>query len=166
MPLTSSVVAGRGTPSRPERSLLSNTWKWVVWDTCWQSERLCWKGVPRRGEAGFKNPGELLCHVARGFYDDGISFWLSPANHSDSGSFLWCRQCSSKRSHQGGLWEVGGDMASPFPNSSGWWWFVSSVFLSRTSYHKITHASHYVVPGLVGSSSQCVSPDSMPSGYP
>ena len=25
----------------------------------------------------------------------------------------------------------------PFPDSSGWWWLVSSVFLTRTSCHKI-----------------------------
>ena len=29
----------------------------------------------------------------------------------------------------------------PFPNSSGWAWLVSSVFLTGTSYHKITHAN-------------------------
>ena len=30
-----------------------------------------------------------------------------------------------------------------FPNSSGWWWLVSSVFLTRTSCCKITHANGY-----------------------
>ena len=40
--------------------------------------------------AGYGNPGELLCHVARGlgFYGDGTRFWVFSANHSDSGSFL------------------------------------------------------------------------------
>ena len=28
----------------------------------------------------------------------------------------------------------------PFPNSSGWWWLISSVFLIRISCHKTTHA--------------------------
>ena len=31
----------------------------------------------------------------------------------------------------------------PFPNSSGWWWFISSLFLSRTSCCKTTHANGY-----------------------
>jgi len=31
----------------------------------------------------------------------------------------------------------------PFLNSSGWWWLVRSVFLARTSCHKITHANGY-----------------------
>ena len=31
----------------------------------------------------------------------------------------------------------------PFPNSSSWWWFVSSMFLTRTSCHKITCTNGY-----------------------
>ena len=31
----------------------------------------------------------------------------------------------------------------PFPNSSGWWWLISSVFLIRISCHKTTHANGY-----------------------
>ena len=31
----------------------------------------------------------------------------------------------------------------PFPNSSGWWWLISSIFLIRTSCHKTTHANGY-----------------------
>ena len=31
----------------------------------------------------------------------------------------------------------------PFPNSSVWWWLVSSVFLIRISCHKTTHANGY-----------------------
>ena len=30
-----------------------------------------------------------------------------------------------------------------FLNSSGWWWLVNSVFLTRISCHKITHANGY-----------------------
>ena len=29
----------------------------------------------------------------------------------------------------------------PFPDSSGWWELISSVFLTRTSCHKITHTN-------------------------
>ena len=31
----------------------------------------------------------------------------------------------------------------PFPNSSGWWWLISSVFLTRISCHKTTHGNGY-----------------------
>ena len=31
----------------------------------------------------------------------------------------------------------------PFPNSSGWWWLISSVFLIRISCHKTTHVNGY-----------------------
>ena len=31
----------------------------------------------------------------------------------------------------------------PFPNSSGWWWLISSVFLIRISCHKTTNANSY-----------------------
>ena len=31
----------------------------------------------------------------------------------------------------------------PFPNSSGWRWLISSVFLIRISCHKTTHANGY-----------------------
>jgi len=33
------------------------------------------------------------------------------------------------------------DLLWTVPNSSGWAWLVSSVFLTGTSYHKITHAN-------------------------
>ena len=37
----------------------------------------------------------------------------------------------------------------PSPNSSGWWWLISSVFLTRTFCCKITYANVYygVWPG-------------------
>ena len=31
----------------------------------------------------------------------------------------------------------------PFPNSSSWWWLISSIFLTRTSCHKTTHVNGY-----------------------
>ena len=30
-----------------------------------------------------------------------------------------------------------------FPNSSGWWWLISSVLLIRISCHKTTHTNGY-----------------------
>ena len=46
----------------------------------------------------------------------------------------------------------------PFLNSSGWWWLVSSMFLTRTSCHKVIHAHVTVVPGQAGRF-HCVSPN-------
>ena len=39
----------------------------------------------------------------------------------------------------------------PFPNSSSWWWLISSVFFIRISCYKTTHANGYygVWPGWV-----------------
>ena len=31
----------------------------------------------------------------------------------------------------------------PFPNSSGWWWLISSIFLIRISCHKTTQVNGY-----------------------
>ena len=31
----------------------------------------------------------------------------------------------------------------PFLNSSRWWWLISSIFLTRISCHKTTHANGY-----------------------
>ena len=44
--------------------------------------------------------------------------------------------------------------------SSGWWWLMSSVFLTRTFRHKTTHANvyHGAGPGWAGYS-QRASPD-------
>ena len=42
----------------------------------------------------------------------------------------------------GGGW-IGGVSFLPFPNPSGWWWLISSMFFTRTSCRKTTHANGY-----------------------
>ena len=42
-----------------------------------------------------------------------------------------------------GSGRTGGVSSWPFPNSSGCWWLISSVFLIRISCHKTTHADGY-----------------------
>ena len=89
------------------------------------------------------------------FYGDGISFlvvsdqlfWLSvlPGGPSTAQT-RWIparRILDGGRTHDVSFW--------PFPNSSCWWWLVSSVFLTKTSYHKITHRNGYCCawPGWV-----------------
>ena len=114
---------------------------------CWWSNRLYWEGAPRQRTGGWGNPGDLLCHVAHGlgFYGDGIRFWAV------SGWSFWLRvlhggahiaqprRMPARRIPGGG--RTRGVSFWPFPNSSGWWWLVSSVFLTRTSCSKIIHVS-------------------------
>ena len=75
-----------------------------------------------------------------------VSGW-SLANHSGSESFLVVQDLFSRDGcQQEGLWEVVGHVVSlflSFLNSPCWWWFISSVFLTRTSYPKTTHANGY-----------------------
>ena len=58
---------------------------------------------------------------------------------------------------------TGGVSFKPFPNSSGWWRLISSIFLIRISCHKITHANGYygAWPGW-GGFNQCASPNNSP----
>lgn len=56
-----------------------------------------------------RKPGGLLCHAGRSLrcYGDGISFWLSLANQSQSESFLVTHTLLSQDGcHQEGFWEV------------------------------------------------------------
>ena len=60
---------------------------------------------------------------------------------------------------------TGSVSSRPFPNSSGWWWLISSVFLIRISCHKTTHANGYygAWPGWAVSIS--VLPLTLPLGF-
>ena len=71
---------------------------------------------------------------------------LSLASYSDSESFLVVHALFSQDGCQReGFLEVVGHMVSP--SDLSWtlpvWWLISSVFLSRTSCHKTTHANGY-----------------------
>ena len=77
----------------------------------------------------------------------GLVSGLSSANHSDSESFLGGARLVQprwmpERRILGGGWTCGVSFW-PFPNSSGWWRLISSVFLTRTSCCKTTHANSY-----------------------
>ena len=81
------------------------------------------------------------------FYGDGISFQVV-FNQS-----FWLRVLPGGASLVQPRWMperriLGGDRTCgvsfwPFPNSSCWWWLISSVFLTRTSCHNTTHANGY-----------------------
>ena len=75
----------------------------------------------------------------------GLVSGLSLANHSDSESFLVVHTLFSQDGcQQEGFLEVVKSVSFlPFPNSSGWWWLVSSVFFTRTSFCKTIYADGY-----------------------
>ena len=81
------------------------------------------------------------------FHGDGISFWVV------LGQSFWLRVLPGGARIAQSRWLparriLGGGRTRcisswPFLSTSGWWWLVSTVFLSRTSYHKITHTNGY-----------------------
>ena len=87
--------------------------------------------------------------VARslGFYGDGISFWVVFSQSfwlralPGGARLVQPRWMPERRILGGG--QTCGVSFWPFPNSSGWWWLISSLFLTRTSCHKTTHANVY-----------------------
>ena len=117
--------------------------------TWWQSKKFYWERAPRWRAGGKGNPGEPLCHVAcsLGFYGDGISFWVVFSQPFwlrvlPGGACLVQPRWMPERRILGGGRTCGVSFW-PFLNSSGWWWLISSVFLTRTSCPKTTHANGY-----------------------
>ena len=136
----------------PKTGLLSNTQKWTVrGDTCADKARdFIGKGAgvessrvrePRRTAPPCGSAHSL------GFYGNGISFQVV-----FSQSF-WLRVLPAGARLVQPRWMperriLGGDRTCgvsfwPFPNSSCWWWLISSVFLTRTTCRKTTHADGY-----------------------
>ena len=82
-----------------------------------------------------------------GFYGDGISFrvifsqsfWLRVL--PGGVRLVQPRWMPERRILGGG--RTGGVSFWPFLNSSSWWRLISSLFLTRTSCHKATHADGY-----------------------
>ena len=115
----------------------------------WQRKRFYWERAPRWRAVGWGNLGEQLWHMtcSLGFYSDGISFWVA---FSESfwlrvlpvGACLVQPRWMPERRILGGGRTCGVSFW-PFPNSSSWWRLVSSVFLTRTSCCKTTHANGY-----------------------
>ena len=71
-----------------------------------------------------------------GFMVKGFISGLSLGNQGPS---WWHTYCSAKMDSS----EEDSGRLVPFPNSSDCFWLVISMFLTRTSCHKITHASVY-----------------------
>ena len=79
-----------------------------------------------------------------GFLAMALVSGLSLANHSDSESFLVVHALFSRDGCQReGFWEVVGQVVSPFDFSRTLLVGGGSLFLTRTSCHKTTHANGY-----------------------
>ena len=121
-----------------------------VRQTCWQSKRLYWKGTPGVESGRAREPRRTALprgSAVSGFMVMGLVSWLSLANHSDSrvlpgGAHIVQPRWMQERRILGGC-QTCGVSFRPFPNSSSWWWLISSVFLTRTSCYKTTHANGY-----------------------
>ena len=96
-----------------------------------------------------------------GFYGDGISvqvvfgqsFWLRVL--PGGARLVQPRWMPERRILGGG--QTGGVSFWPFPNSSGWWRLISSLFLTRTSYNSCKWLLWCLA--RVGSFYQCASPN-------
>ena len=152
-----NLCCRKGDPFQKLSGLLSNTQEWIIIKrhVRWQSKIFHWEGAPGWRVAGSGDPGGLLWMrpEVSGFMATEFISGLSLDNHSSSGSFLAVRALLSQDGfQQGGFWEGTWTVAPasfcPF-SSSCWWWVISSVFLTRTSCYKITHAHVYygVWPG-------------------
>ena len=121
--------------------------------TCPQSKGLYWEGASgQRAGQGTQEDCSATWLAVSGFTVMGRVSGLSLVNHSDAGYFLVAHALLSQDGfQQGRFWEVGKTygLASPLsfwpcPDFSGWWWLVSSLFLTSTFCPKITLANaHY-----------------------
>ena len=108
---------------------------------CWQSKRFYWEREPRWRTA---MPGgswsQVLWWCINFLVVFSQSFWLRVL--PGGARLVQPRWMPDRRILGGG--QTYGVSFWPFLNSSGWSWLISSVFLTRTSCHKTTHANgHY-----------------------
>ena len=132
----------------PETGLLSNTQKWIVrGDICADKARdFTGKGHPggeQEGKGTQENSSAMWFCLR--FYGDGVSFrvvfsWSFWLRVLPGGAHLVQPRWMPARRILGGGRTCGVSFW-PFLNSSGWCWLISSVFLTRTSCRKTTHAN-------------------------
>ena len=144
------VLQEDGPLPEPETGLLPNTQKWIVGEThvLTKQEILLGKGTGVESSR-VREPRRIALPLAPslGFYGAGISFqvffsqsfWLRVL--PGGARLVQPRWMPARRILGGGctcsisFW--------PFLNSSGWWWLISSMFLTRTSRRKTAHADSY-----------------------
>ena len=115
---------------------------------CWQSKRFYWDRAPGWRAVG-KGTQENCSAV---WLQSWVLWWwdyflggLWPSVLIQSLSW-WHMHCSAKMDaseRDSVKWTDTQVSFWPFPNTSSWWWFISSVFLIRISCHKTTHANGY-----------------------
>ena len=91
-------------------------------------------GGEQQGKGTQENSSVTWLAVS-GFMVMGLVSGWSVASHSNSESFLVAHASLSQDGRTRGV------SFRPFPKSSGWWWLISSIFLTRISCHKTTHAN-------------------------
>ena len=135
----------------PETRLLSNTQKWIDrGDTCADKARdFIGKGHLGREQKGKGHRSHALPHGSQSHqvYVDGISFQVVFSQPSwlrvlPGGTHLVQPRWMPARRILGGGRTCGVSFW-PFLNFSSWWWLISSLFLTRISSPRITHASGY-----------------------
>ena len=113
---------------------------------CWQSKRFYWERAPGRRAVGKgTQENRSATWLCLRFYGDGVSFWVVFSRSFwlrvlPGGAHLVQPRWMPARRILGGGW-TGGVSFWPFLNSFGWWWLISSVFLTRTSCRKTAHAN-------------------------
>ena len=143
------VVLQEGGPfSGPETGLLSNTQKWIVQGDTRADKARDFTG---KGHLGREQEGKRTQEKSQ------ILWWWLWVRMTDS---WWRMHCSAKTDateKDSGRWLDTWCLLLTFPELFGWWWLISSVFLTRTSCRKITHANGYygAWPGWVASVSVC-----------
>ena len=129
---------------------------------CWQGDfigNMCLSGE-QKGKQTWKDcspPGdESSCSatwpMVSNFLVMGLVLGcLWPVMLMQGPTWVACASLSQDGFQWEGFWEVGRTYGLvspvsfwPFLNSpTWWWWLVTSMFLTRISYHKITHANVY-----------------------
>ena len=116
---------------------------------CWQSKRFYCERAP--GWRAVGKGTQENCSATRlpisGFMVMRLVSGWSLANHSNSEVFPGGTRIAQSRWMLArgilGSGRTRGVFFWPFPNSSGWWWLISSVFLIRISCRKTTHVNGY-----------------------
>ena len=151
------VLQERGPLPGPKTGLLSNTRKWIVrGDTSADRARdFIGKGRPGREQQGEGTQEDRSATWLAGFMVMGFVSGFPLASHwlrvlSGGECLVQPRWRPARRILGGG--QTCGVSFWPFPHSYGWWWLISSVFL--TTMQMVT-----LVPGRVGDFSRCAPPN-------
>ena len=151
------MLQERGPFTGPETGLLSTTQKGIVQGaTCVDKARdFIGRGHPsgeQEGEGTQENCFATWLSVS-GFMVMGLVSGWSLADHSNSvfpgGARIAQPRWMLARGTLGSGWTRSVSFR-PFPNSSGWWWLISSIFLTKISCHKQLMGMITMVPGHGG----------------